>query len=169
MNRRTLLIAATSAVVIASLVAIAAPVIVPFLPRQVEVALSGTIHTTPGTVDDLFAKTESGDSEVSHADVDKEYVIAASIWPWSLPPGWGFPRNRGVADTAGRHWDGMGVKAAFSTWVTASLEAVKAGNLTPDTANDLLDEVESAYQTLFDAGMLSDRSFIARSVTPLRP
>ena len=25
---------------------------------------------------------------MSHADVDEEYVIAATIWPWTLPPEW---------------------------------------------------------------------------------
>jgi len=169
MKRSTLVIAITSAVVVVSLVAIAAPVFVPFLPRQVQVAVGGTIQTVPGTAEELFARTESGDAKVTHADVDEEYVIAASIWPWRLPPGWAFPRSRGIADTPGRHSDGMGVKAAFSVWAAATLDAVKSGDLDPDTADALLDAVESAYQTLFDAGKLTDRGFIRDSVTPLRP
>ena len=158
-----------SALAVVGLVALTAPAIAPLLPQQVQVALGGTIDTVPGTVDELFAKTESGDARVTHADVDDEYVTAASIWPWSLPPGWGFPRNRGVADTPGSHFDGMGVKAAFSLWATASLEAVRADDLDPAAANLLLDEVEDAYETLRDARLLSDRGFIAASVTPLRP
>jgi len=63
----------------------------------------------------------------------------------------------------------MGVKAAFSTWATASLESVEAGDLAPDAANGLLDEVEDATRTLLAAGLLSDRGFIEESVTPLRP
>ena len=63
----------------------------------------------------------------------------------------------------------MGVKAAFSLWATASLEAVRADDLDPAAANLLLDEVEDAYETLRDARLLSDRGFIAASVTPLRP
>jgi hypothetical protein len=175
MNRTAKISIGVAAAAIVGLLAIAAPAIVPVLPQQLQVGLGGTIDTVPGTVDELFRETgvggsgQYGDSPVTHAEVDEEYVIAASIWPWSLPPGWAFPKNRGVPDTPGHHWNGMGVKAAFSTWATASLEAVKAGELTPDAANDLLDEVEDATQTLLDAGLLSDRGFIARSVTPLRP
>ena len=62
----------------------------------------------------------------------------------------------------------MGVRAAFSLWAQASLEAVKAGVLGPDAADHLLDEVEDATQTLLDARVLSDRRFIEESITPLR-
>ena len=164
---------AASVAVIVGLIAIAAPAIVPLLPRQVQVAVGGTIHTVPGTVDELSSETlgdgQAGDARVTHAAVDEEYVKAASIWPWSLPASWGFPRNRGVADTPGHHWNGMGLKAAFSMWATASLEAVRAGDLSTDAANDLLDEVEDATQTLLDAGVLTDSGFIEDAVTPLRP
>jgi hypothetical protein len=169
MNRAAKITTGLSVLAVVGLVALTAPALGPLLPQQVQVALGGTIDTVPGTVDELFAKTESGEGRVTHADVDEEYVIAASIWPWSLPPVWGFPRNRGVADTPGSHFDGMGVKAAFSIWATASLEAVKSGDLAPDAANHLLDEVDAAYQTLRDARLLSDRGFIDESVTPLRP
>ena len=160
--------------VVAGLVALAAPVIVPFLPSQVQVVLGGTIDTVPGSVEELFERTglgddgEYGDARVTHADVNDEYVIAASIWPWNLPPGWGFPKNRGVADTPGQHWNGMGVHAAYSLWAKTSLQAVRSGDLSADAANALLDEVENATQTLLDEGVLSDRGFIAESVTPLR-
>ena len=175
MKRTAKITIAASVIAVGGILALAAPAMGPFLPQQVQVALGGTIHTVPGTVDELFAQTRlgeyrrDGDSKATHAEVDEEYVIAASIWPWSFPPGFGFPKNRGVADTPGHHWNGMGLKAAFSIWATASLEAVKAGDLPPDAANDLLDEVEAAYQTLFDEGLLSNRRFIAESVTPLRP
>ena len=62
----------------------------------------------------------------------------------------------------------MGVRAAFSLWAQASLEAVKAGGVDPDAADHLLDEVEDATQTLLDARVLSDRRFIEDSITPLR-
>jgi hypothetical protein len=164
-----------SVLVVVGLVALVTPVIVAVLPHSVQVALGGTIDTVPGTVDELFARTglgedgQYGDAKVTHAEVDEEYVLAATIWPWSLPPDWKFPKSRGAGDTPGYHWNGMGVKAAFSIWASASLEAVKAGDLSPDAANDLLDEVQAAYQTLLDEGVLSDRGFIAESVTPLRP
>ena len=164
---------AASLAVVVGLIAIAAPVILPLLPRQVQVAVGGTLHTVPGTVDELLSETlggaQAGEVAVTHADVDEEYVKAGSIWPWSLPTGWGFPRNRGVADTPGHHWNGMGLKAAFSMWATASLDAVKGGDLSTDAANELLDEVEDATQTLLDAGVLTDRGFIEDAVTPLRP
>jgi len=175
MKRAAKITTATVALVVVGLGALAVPAIVPLVPQKVQMALGGTIDTVPGTPDELFAQTgvgeyrDDGDSRASHAEVDEEYVVAASIWPWSLPPGWGFPKNRGVADTPGHHWNGMGLKAAFSIWVTASLDAVKAGDLGATDANAQLDEVEAAYQTLFDAGLLSDRRFIAKSVTPLRP
>ena len=175
MNRTAKITTGVAVAAVVGLLAVAAPAIVPVLPQQVQVALGGTIETVPGTKEELFERTgvgESGgfgESRVTHAQVDEEYVTAASIWPWSLPPGWGFPRNRGVPDTPGHHWNGMGVKAAFSTWATASLDAVKAGGLAPDAANDLLDEVEDATRTLLAAGLLTDRGFIEESVTPLRP
>ena len=175
MHLRTKLVAgATSVAVFAGLVALAAPAVVPLLPSQVQVVLGGTIKTVPGTAEELFERTglgesgEYGSSRVTHADVNDEYVIAASIWPWTLPPGWGFPKNRGVADTPGQHWNGMGVHAAFSLWAKTSLEAVEAGDLAPDAANDLLDEVEDATRTLLEEGVISDRRFIEDSVTPLR-
>ena len=151
------------------------PLVVPVLPHSVQDALGGTIDTVPGTVDELFAKTglgedgQYGDSKVTHAEVDEEYVVAATIWPWSLPPGWKFPKSRGAADTPGYHWNGMGVKAAFSIWAAASLEAAKAGELSTTDVNELLDSVEAAYEALLDEGVLTDRGFIAESVTPLRP
>ena len=55
-----------SALAVVGLVALTAPAIAPLLPQQVQVALGGTIHTVPGTVDELFAKTESGDARVTH-------------------------------------------------------------------------------------------------------
>lgn len=162
------------ALVVVGLVALITPIVIAVLPHSVQVSLGGTIDTVPGTVEELFARTglgedgQYGDSKVTHAEVDEEYVLAATIWPWRLPPGWKFPQSRGAADTPGHHWNGMGVKAAFSIWAAASLDAVKAGDLTPDAANDLLDEVQAAYQTLLEEGVLSDRGFIADSVTPLR-
>ena len=165
---------AGSAIVIAGLVALAAPPIIAVLPEPVQVVFEGTIDTAPGTVDELFLATglegpgRYGDAKVTHAGVDHEYEIAASIWPWDLPPGFGFPKHRGAADTPGTHWNGMGVKAAFSKWATAALEAAKSDHLAPPLANNLLDEVEDAYRALRDEGVLSDRDFIAESVTPLR-
>lgn len=153
------------------LVTLAAWTIIPMLPHQAQTALIGTLTTTPGTVDELFAATEigaDGQERVSHADVDEEYVIAAQIWPWTLPPDWGFPRTRGVGDTPGHHYNGMGVRAAFALWAKASLDAVKDGDLDPDAATHLLDEVEDATRTLLEVRVLSDKGFIANSVTPLR-
>ena len=163
------------ALVVVGLVALITPIVIAVLPHSVQVSLGGTIDTVPGTVDELFAQTglgedgQYGDSKVTHAEVDEEYVVAATIWPWSLPPGWKFPKSRGAADTPGYHWNGMGVKAAFSIWAAASLEAVKAGELSTTDANQLLDSVEAAYDALLDEGVLTDRGFIAESVTPLRP
>lgn len=59
---------------------------------------------------------------------DAEYVLAATVWPWELPPGFAFPKNRGIPDTPG-HWNGMCVRDAFSMWKTAILDAVKDGDL----------------------------------------
>ncbi len=173
-TRVKIAIAGVVALVLAGLLALAAPVILPFLPERVQAAVGGTIETVPGTVEELFAATGLGEHEargrvVSHAEVDDEYVIAAKIWPWELPEGWGFPKNRGVQDAPGAHWNGMGVAGAFSKWARASLGAVKDGRLAPDAANRLLDEVEDATLTLLDAGVLSDRRFVSQSVTPLRP
>ena len=118
-----------SALVVVGLLALVTPLVVPVLPHSVQVALGGTIDTVPGTVDELFAQTglgedgQYGDSKVTHAEVDEEYVLAATIWPWSLPPDWKFPKSRGAGDTPGYHWNGMGVKAAFSIWASAALEA----------------------------------------------
>ncbi len=175
MNKLTVVaIWTVSALTIVGLIALAASSIVPFLPQQAQAALAGTIDTEPGTVEELFAETgmgafaQDGPQRVSHADVDEEYVTAATIWPWTLPPDWGFPQSRGVRDTPGHHYNGMGVRAAFSLWATASLEAVKAGGLGPDAAEHLLDEVEDATRKLLDARVLSDRRFIEDSITPLR-
>ena len=166
--------AATAAVVIVGLLALTAPVVVPFLPQRVQVALAGTIHTIPGTVDDLYRQTHLGDygdvgATTTHAGVDDEYVIAATVWPWTLPTGWAFPAQRGVPDTPGAHSTGMGVKAAFSAWATASLDTVKSGDLTPAAADAVLDEVASAYRTLISDDILADHLFIEHAVTPLRP
>lgn len=174
MNKVTVAVISVSAVTIAGLIALAAWTIVPMLPQQAQAALVGTIDTVPGTVEELFAQTglgayaEGGPSRVSHADVDDEYVIAATIWPWTLPPDWGFPKSRGVGDTPGHHYNGMGVRASFSLWAKASLDAVKAGGLAPGAAEHLLDEVEDATRTLLDARVLSDARFVENSVTPLR-
>ena len=175
MNKRTVaLVWIASVLTIVGLVALAGWTVVPLLPERAQAALAGTIDTVPGTVEELFSQTglgqfaESEPSRVSHADVDEEYVISATIWPWTLPPGWGFPKSRGVGDTPGHHYNGMGVRAAFSLWAQASLEAVKAGGVDPDAADHLLDEVEDATQTLLDARVLSDRRFIEDSITPLR-
>jgi hypothetical protein len=174
MRKLTVAVISVSAVTIAGLVGLAAWTIVPMLPQQAQAALVGTIDTIPGTVEELFARTglgefaEGGRSRVSHADVDEEYVIAATIWPWTLPPDWGFPKSRGVGDTPGHHYNGMGVRAAFSLWAKASLDAVKAGALDPGAAQHLLDEVEDATRTLLDARVLSDARFVENSVTPLR-
>lgn len=172
MNRAGKIVWPASVLVIVGLVAgtvaLVGPSVVPFLPRQAQVALGGSIDTVPSDAAELLQATDSGDAKVTHAHVDEEYVLAASMWPWSLPPGWSFPRNRGVADIPGHHYDGMGVRAAFSLWASASLDAVKAGDLPSADANLLLDEVEEATQILLDAGLLSDRRFIERSVTPLR-
>lgn len=162
-----------SALAAIGLVALAAWTIIPMLPQQAQTALIGTLTTTPGTVDELFTATgiggySDGQERVSHADVDREYVIAAEIWPWTLPPDWGFPRTRGVGDTPGHHYNGMGVRAAFALWAKASLDAVEAGRLDPDAATHLLDEVEAATLTLLDVRVLTDKGFIAESVTPLR-
>lgn len=163
-----------SVLTVVGLMAIAASIFVPLLPQQAQRALIGTIDTVPGTVEELFVQTglgefgTAGPSRVSHADVDDEYVIAATIWPWTLPPDWGFPKSRGVGDTPGHHYNGMGVRAAFSLWAKASLDAVEAGALTPDAAEHLLDEVEGATQTLLNARVLSDARFVADSITPLR-
>lgn len=163
-----------AAVVTASLFALAAPIIIPLLPQQAQTTMFGTIDTERGTVDQLLDATglagsgQYGDDKVTHAAVDEEYMTAASIWPWDLPAGWGFPRNRGVPDTPGRHWNGMGVKAAFSTWATASLEAVRAGDLSAAEQDALLDEIERAYDILRAEGVLSDARFIEQAVEPLR-
>ena len=135
---------ATAAVVAVGLLALTAPAVVPFLPHRVQVALAGPVEpidTVPGTVDDLFranglAEHEVRDSHVSHADVDALYVAAAKVWPWSLPAGFMFPGNRGVADTPGPHYRSMGLQAAFSKWATASLDAVQAGDLDPAAADE---------------------------------
>lgn len=156
-----------------ALVALAAWTIIPMLPERAQTALIGALDTTPGTVDELFAATgiagaADGNTRVSHADVDREYVLAAEIWPWTLPPDWGFPRTRGVGDTPGHHYNGMGVRAAFALWAKATLDAVEAGRLDPDAATHLLDEVEAATRTLLEVRVLTDKGFIAESVTPLR-
>lgn len=169
-----LAIGAATAVVIAGLVALLLPVLVPFLPSQAQVALGGTIETVPGTVDELLEGAGLGDgggygtTRYTHEQVDEEYVFAASIWPWALPPGWGFPKNRGVADVPGAHWNGMGVQAAFSKWAATALDVVEAGDLEPAEANALLDELEAATRILLEKGVLSDRAFIARDIEPLR-
>ena len=174
MKKLTVAVISVSALTIAGLIALAAWTIVPMLPQQAQAALVGTIDTVPGTVEELFAKTglgafgDGGASRVSHADVDEEYVIAATIWPWALPPDWGFPKSRGVGDTPGHHYNGMGVRAAFSLWAKASLDAVKAGDLDPGAAEHLLDEVEDATRTLLEVRVLSDARFVENSVTPLR-
>lgn len=167
---------AAVSVVILGLGALALPAILPFLPSRAQVALGGTIDTVPGTVNDLYARTGTADHAtkadevgITHAAVDEEYVIAASIWPWDLPADWRFPRSRGVADTPGHHWNGMGVKAAFSIWATATLDEARSGDLTEAEANRLLDEVTDATDTLIAAGLLTDSHFVARSVDPLRP
>ena len=78
---------ASAAVVFVGLPALTAPAIVPFLPHQAQTALAGTIHTTPGTVDDLFRRTRLGDqrdaadTHITHAQVDEEYRIAATPAP----------------------------------------------------------------------------------------
>ncbi len=167
-------IAAVTVVVIAGLVALLLPVLLPFLPSKAQAVLGGTITTVPGTVDELLEVAALddeggyGDIRYTHEQVDEEYVAAASIWPWRLPPGWGFPKNRGVADVPGAHWNGMGVQAAFSKWAATALDVVEAGDLEPDEANALLDELESATRILLDEGVLSDRAFIARDIEPLR-
>lgn len=158
--------------VVFGLLVLAAPAFVHLLPQRAQIALGGTIDTTPGTPAELLAQTglnNAGSVKVTHDDVDEEYVTAATIWPWALPPEWGFPKSRGVADTPGQHYLGMGVRAAFSLWAVAALEAVETGNLSDEEINALLDEVQDATQTLLDAEVLSDRSFIAEAVTPLRP
>lgn len=149
-------------------------IVAPLLPQQAQSVLIGTIDTVPGSVDDLFRETGTGPyalgspKPVSHDDVDAQYVTAASIWPWTLPPDWGFPKGRGVADTPGGHWNGMGIKAAFSLWASASLGAVKSGALTGSAAEHMLDQVEAATERLLAERLLTDRGFIANSVTPLR-
>ncbi|WP_314506057.1 hypothetical protein [uncultured Microbacterium sp.] len=175
MNKFTVaVIWAVSALTVVGLLALAAWAVVPFLPQQAQAALAGTIDTVPGTVDDLFAETgighyaPAGRQDVTHAEVDEEYVAAATIWPWTLPPDWGFPRSRGVRDTPGHHYNGMGVRAAFALWAQTSLEAVKSGAVAGATADHLLDEVEEATRTLLEARVLSDARFIERSITPLR-
>ena len=169
---RVLLVSAVTVLVLAGLVALLLPVVIPSLPSRAQVVLGGTIDTVPGTVEELIEATGidgAGRTTSTHAEADEEYTLAAGIWPWELPPGWKFPQNRGVPDTPGRHWNGMGVAGAFSTWATETLEAVQSGGLSPDAVNALLDEVEDATRTLLDAGVLSDQRFIATSVTPLRP
>ena len=166
-----------SALTLVGLAALAAPAYIPFLPHRVQEALAGpagAIDTTPGTVEELFLANEIGprkalDMHVSHADVEGFYVASAKIWPWTLPPDFKFPGRRGIADTPGPHFRSMGLSSAFSKWATASLDAVKSGDLTAAEANELLDDVEDAYRTLFDAEVLSDHGFIERAVDPLRP
>jgi hypothetical protein len=163
-------IVAASFLVVVGLVVLTLPLFLPYLPSQAQVVLGRTIDTVPGTVDELFTETLGDpDEDVTHEDADDEYVDAASIWPWALPPGWGFPEHRGIPDVGHRHWDGMGVQGAFSLWAKASLEAVESGNLTDEEAIALLDEVEDATETLLEADILSDVRFIEQSVTPLRP
>lgn len=172
--RTTLAVSAASLVVVGGLVALIVPVILPVLPTQAQVMLGGTLETNPGTLDELFRGAglgehgDYGDTTVSHADVDAEYEHAASVWPWALPPDWGFAKHRGVADTPGRHVNGMGVQAAFSMWATASLDAVKSGRLEPEAASALLDELEAATRILLDERVLSDAGFIEDAITPLR-
>ncbi|MEJ1155541.1 hypothetical protein [Microbacterium marmarense] len=165
-------VVAIAIAVVFGLLVLAAPAFMHLLPQRVQIALGGTIDTNPGTPAELLAQTglnNTGSVKVTHEDVDAEYVTAATIWPWALPPEWGFPESRGVADTPGQHYLGMGVRAAFSLWAVASLEAVETGNLSDEEVNTLLDEVQDAAQTLLDAEVLSDGSFIAESITPLRP
>ena len=166
----------TVAVVAVGLLALTAPVVVPFLPHRVQEALTGPvgpIETVPGTVDDLFRANgldehEPLDSHVSHADVEALYVASAKVWPWSLPADFKFPGRRGVADTPGSHLRNMGLASAFSKWATASLDSVRAGDYEPGAADALLDEVEAAYRILFDADVLGDSRFIENAVDPLR-
>ncbi|QKJ20249.1 hypothetical protein [Microbacterium hominis] len=165
---------AVPTLVVATLVALTLPLFMPLLPAQIQVIAGGTIRTVPGTVEDLFERTGTdgfgmqNPTPVSHDEVDGEYVMAASIWPWMLPPGWGFPRERGVADTPGHHWNGMGVKAAFAVWAKTALDTVARDDVPPALAEKLLSDVEYAYHVLFDAGLLSDRTFIEKSVEPLK-
>jgi len=166
---------ASAAVVAVGLVALTAPAVVPFLPHGVQVALAGPVEpidTVPGTVDDLFrsnglAEHNVRDSHVSHADVEALYVASAKVWPWDLPAGFQFPSKRGVADTPGPHHRSMGLQAAFSKYAVAVLAAVEAGDYAPDPSRPL-DELQDAYQTLFDAGVLGDRRFVEDSIDPLR-
>lgn len=167
-------VAAASVAAIAGLVALAVPTVVPLLPRQAQVAIGGSVETAPGTVD-MLLKTgrlhedgRYGASRVTHADVDSEYIAAASVWPWILPPGWSFPKTRGIPDTPGTHWNGMGVRAAFSAWASATLDVVKGGELSPDAAGALLDQVEDAYRVLRAKGVLSDARFVEDEIAPLR-
>lgn len=169
-----LLVTAGSLLVIAALVALILPVLVPFLPAPAQRVLGGTITTVPGTVEELLAGADigdgrkAGDLKLSHADVDDEYVFAASIWPWQLPQDWAFPRYRGAPDTPGQHWNGMGIAAAYSKYATAVLDTVRTGELSDAEANAMLDELEGATRILLTERVLSDRSFIDRQISPLR-
>lgn len=177
--RLKLAVTAASVVTIGGLVAIAAPAIAPWIPVSVHQALGGPVTTTPGTVDDLFQLTGTGEYAVhtgfpvSHDDVDAEHQIAAGVWPWALPEGWDFPRNRGIPDTPRHHERGMGVRAAFSMYASEILERVKYRGTTGAEKQHLLDALQSAYTHLYDAGLLRDSRFVTspsiRSATDERP
>lgn len=169
-RKKTIVAIAVPALIVIGLVALTLPVIGPRLPVVQGLGI-GTMDTVPVSVDEFLARTDSDryGVRVEHEDVEEGYVLAASIWPWQLPPGWRFPAERGIADTPGAHWAGMGVRSAFSKWAEASLQTVQNGDLTPAAADDLLDDVEDATRTLLEVRVLSDEAFVRTSIDPLRP
>lgn len=156
---RWALIGSAAAVVIALLLG----ALWPFLPHP--------LRTDQGSVQELYeaANLAHVGADSTHVDVNAEYELAASIWPWDLPPGFVFSAERGAPDTPGHHWVGMGVRAAFQRWASATLSTVQSEKLPDGDKTRLLDQVAAATDYLLDLRILSDVNFVANSVDPLRP